>query len=94
LEALDAAVAEYEQRRAAAGVTALRDARDAACEAEEGALIALCAFDCRTAADMRAKATYLLAHHNLIDGLEQDGVTALLNRSRESSSMYDAPDSF
>jgi hypothetical protein len=77
LEALDAAVKAYEERKAAAGGTALEEARDTASEAGTRALFALCSCECRTLADVRLKASYLLDYYDGYN-LEEEDVTALL----------------
>jgi hypothetical protein len=77
LIALDAAVKEYEQRKATAGVTSLEEARDAASEADTQALYALCSCECHTLADVRLKASYLLKYYDGFNLDEQD-LTALL----------------
>lgn len=77
LEALDVAVKAYEERKAAAGVTALEEARDAASETETQALFAVCSYECQTLANVRLQGSYLLNHYDGYNLREED-ITGLL----------------
>jgi hypothetical protein len=74
---LDRAIEEEEARREAFGWSAAKREWRAACDADDGALIAVCAYVCRSPEEGRLKAEYLLRHLDNM-AFEQDEMEALL----------------
>lgn len=73
---LEAAFAEEDARKEALGLTAAQREYERTNDAEKAALQALCAFECSTLAEARAKAAYLI--HLDILGYDAEFIEALL----------------
>ena len=78
LALVDSAFEEERARREAFGLEAATRQRDAANDADEAALIAVCAYVCSTAEEGRIKSEYLAEMHEQLDGFQQEHVLALL----------------
>jgi hypothetical protein len=74
---LDRAIEEEEARREAFGWSAAKREWRVACDADDGALVAVCAYVCRSPEEGRLKAEYLLRHLNDM-AFEREEMEALL----------------